>query len=279
MYFKRNLRKIVILFIVSTLPFTHCKQQSTTPDMTNLTRPVIWLNLFNMSFTAYEKGANPSSKVLQIKNSGPETLDYTLSTDTEWVSFSPESGTSTGQIIAHTISVDKSGMTAQNEDYTATITITSSQAYNNPQAVTVNLNVSKEPPPEIWTNTKQFTFNGQEGGSNPAPQTLTIKNTGSATLKYQITENANWLDVNPESGTVQTGERAHTVSVDTGGMKNGTYSGTIAIKDPNAINSPQQVDVTLEISEKPAPPPPIKWESPLALVREEQIPLLVSLFS
>ena len=256
MFFEKNLRNIIILAVLSTLLFTHCKQQSTTPDVSDLTRPVIWLNQFNISFAAYEAGANPSSKVLQIKNSGQQTLEYTLSTDTEWVSFSPESGTSTGQIVEHAISIDKNGLQAQNDPYTATITITSSQAYNNPQSVTVSLNVSEEPPPEIWTSTQQLTFNAQEGGSNPSSQALKIKNTGSGTLQYQITDSANWLDVNPKSGSVQTGERNHTVSVNIAGLQEGTYDGTITITDPDASNSPQQVDVTLNISEQPPVVPP-----------------------
>ncbi len=58
--------------------------------------------------------------------------------------------------------------------------------------------------------------------------------------------------------TVKTGKGTHTVSVDTGGMSDGSYSGTITITDPDATNSPQQVRVTLELSEKqgPGPPPP-----------------------
>ena len=259
MNIKKNLRNIYVLFIVLivfTLPFTQCKKSSTTPDMNLLTYPVIWQNFFNMSFIAYETGPNPSSQVLHIKNSGQQTLDYTLSADADWVNIFPESGTSTSQTIEHTISVNKTGLNAQNEDYTATITITSSQAYNNPQAVSVNLKVSEEPPPEIGVNTQQLTFNGQEGGSNPDSQTFIIKNTGTASLKYEITKDANWLDVNPKSGAIQTGEKAHTVSVNTGGLNDGTYNGTITIADPNAANSPQQINVTLNLSEKPPPGPP-----------------------
>jgi len=259
MLYKRNLKNIFVLFVVLTvftLPFTHCKKNSTTPDMNLLTRPVIWQDFFSMSFIAYETGANPSSQVLHIKNSGQQTLDYTLSTEADWVSISPVSGTSSGQETSHTISVDKKGLTPQNENYTATITITSSQAYNNPQAVTVNLKISKEPPPEIWTNTKQLTFNAQEEGSNPSPQTIIIKNTGTASLDYEITKDVNWLNVNPKTGTVQTGEKSHPVSVNTGGLKNGTYNGTITISDPNATNNPQKIKVILNLSEKPLPGPP-----------------------
>jgi hypothetical protein len=251
---KRNLMILLIIFCLFSL--ANCKKQSTTPDMSNLTRPVIWLNLFNMSFAAYETGPNPSSQILQIKNSGPQTLDYTLSADADWVSFSPESGTSTNQTIEHKISINKAGLEAQDQEYTAKITVIGSQAYNNPQEVTVSLKLSEERPPEIWLNNQQLTFDGQEAGSNPDSQTIKIKNSGEGTLRYDISTDAIWLEVNPFSGSSKTQKRSHSVVVDIAGLNEGTYDGTITITDSNAANNPQQVNVTLNLSKKGPPPPP-----------------------
>jgi hypothetical protein len=259
MFFKRNLRNIFILSIVTLLfSLTNCKQQSTTPDVNDLTRPVIWLNLFNVSFAASEAGPNPSSQILQIKNSGQQSLDYTLSADADWVSFSPDAGTSTGQINDHTISINKAGLEAQDQEYTAKITITSSQAYNNPQAVSVNLKLSEEPPPEIWVSTKNLTFSAQEGGANPPSQTIKIKNSGEGTLRYDISTDASWLEVNPFSGNSKTQEKSHSVVVDIAGLNEGTYEGTITITDSNATNSPQNVSVNLDITKEL---PPEIWMS------------------
>lgn len=258
MAIKRTLRflPIVLLILFITISSPNCKKQSTVPDVSDLTRPVIWLNLFNMSFATYEVGPNPSSQILKVRNSGQQTLEYTLTDDADWLSVSPESGASTGQINEHTISIEKGGLTAQDEDYTATITITSSQAYNNPQAVSISLSVSEEPPPEIWVNTKQLDFSAEEDGSNPPSQTFKIKNIGTAALNYKITKDVAWLNVSPTSGTVKTGERSHNVSVDIMGMSEGSYEGIITVTDPNASNSPQKIDVSLDISKKAPPPPP-----------------------
>jgi hypothetical protein len=116
--------------------------------------------------------------------------------------------------------------------------------------------VSEEPPPEIWVSAKQLQFSAEEGASNPPSQTIKIKNTGSTTLDYKITKNGAWLNVSPTSGTVKTGERSHKVSVNIGGLSEGSYTGTITITDPKATNSPQKINVSLDISEKPPPPPP-----------------------
>ncbi len=257
---KKMVYLLSILAIVLSFLQVNCKRQSTAPDVDDLTRPVIWLNLFKFSFVAYEKGPNPSSQILKIKNSGQETLDYSLSCDAGWVSFLPPDGSSSGQIIEHTISINKRGLTARDEAYTATITITSSNAFNNPQNVEVSLNLDEEPPPpppEIWVSDHQMTFSAQEGRSNPASQSLKIKNTGEGTLDYEITKNVSWLDVAPTSGKIKSGEKLHSVSVDISGLKEGNYKGTITIKDPKATNSPQKVDVSLEISKKPSTEPPL----------------------
>jgi hypothetical protein len=254
--YKKGLVGLLLLFsFVFTFIHSSCKSQSTSPDVNELTRPVIWLDLFKLSFTAYKNGPNPHAQTIQIKNSGQETLDYTLSSDAEWVNVSPAGGSSSGQITEHTVTIDKSGLAVRKEAYAANITIVSSQAYNNPQNIEVSLNLSAEPPPEIWVSKQQLTFSAQEGGSDPSPQSIKIKNSGQGTLDYQITKNVSWLNVNPSSGTTKTAERAHTVSVDIAGLKKGTYNGTFTIKDPKATNSPQHVQVSLEISEKPVPKP------------------------
>jgi hypothetical protein len=254
--YKKSLVGLLLLFsFVFTFIHSSCKSQSTSPDVNELTRPVIWLDLFKLSFTAYKNGPNPHAQTIQIKNSGQETLDYTLSSDSEWINISPASGSSSGQITEHTVTIDKSGLKAQKEAYTASITVVSSQAYNNPQNIEVSLNLSAEPPPEIWVSKQQLAFSAQEGGSDPSPQAIKINNSGEGTLDYQITKNVSWLNVNPSSGTTKTAERTHTVSVDIAGLKKGTYNGTLTIKDPKAANSPQHVQVSLQISEKPVPKP------------------------
>jgi hypothetical protein len=256
MLIKRITHFSLIFILILSIAHINCKKQSTTPLIDDLTRPVIWLNQFNLSFSATQQGPNPSPQILKIRNSGQETLEYTLSTDADWVSYSPESGTSTGQTIEHTISVNKAGKAPQDQEYTAKITVTSSQAYNNPQEITVSLKIEKQLPPKIWIDPQQLSFSGKVGGSNPASQTVKVKNTGEGSLNYSISSDVSWMSVNPNSGASDTAEKSHTVSVNTSGMQKGNYTGIITVADPKATNSPQEIDVTLNLTEKTAPPPP-----------------------
>lgn len=219
------------------------------------THPVIWVNAFEFIFAASELGANPSPQVLKIKNTGVETLSYTLTTNANWLRVSPTSGTSSGQVNEHLISVDKTGMTAKEEGYEAKIVISSSEACNSPQEVKAVLKLTKEPPPEISVTPRELKFIASVGGSNPPSQIIRIRNSGQQTLNYTIADDAAWLDVSPTSGSSTGGENSHSVSVNISGLATGTYSGSITISDPNAVNNPRTVSVTLELGT--APPPTI----------------------
>jgi hypothetical protein len=249
--------KIVLVLAMAVFMLSGgCKDNITTSDA--YSKPIIWLNAFEMTFSASEFGPNPTDQVLKIKNTGQGTLDYTIEDDAnfynvDWLRVSPSSGDSEGEVEEHIVSVEKTGLEARDKPYTAKITITSNDAYNTPQRVDVSLTLSEEAPPQIGVSPKTLSFFATVGGSDPASKTISIGNTGESTLNYAITWDADWLDVAPASGTSDGGQNIHTVSVDAGGLGQGAYSGTITISDPNATNNPQSVAVSLEIGEE-APP-------------------------
>ena len=263
MFIKKIARLALFFSFILLLLLINCKKTPTTPDVEALTRPVIWLNSFELSFTASEAGANPSAQILQVKNSGQNTLNYTVSSEAEWVSLSPASGSSAGEIVEHTVSIDKKGLAAQEEDYSAKITINSSDAYNNPQNVNVTLKLTKKPPPIIEVTPAALTFSAKKGTvTNPSSKSIQIKNTGEQTLNYSVSDNASWLSVSPKNGNSTGQENTHNVSVDINGLEEGTHKGKITITDSNASNNPQTVEVTLTIAKKP---PPEIWVSTYAL--------------
>lgn len=123
--------------ICALLLFTHAKCPSPNgPD-----EPEIWVNLSELSFIAFEGGENPSSKELRIKNSGAQTLNYTLSYEPGWLIVFPTTGTSSTDINLHSVSVDIAGQTEG--EYYGTITITDDNAVNSPKTVNVNLEIMK----------------------------------------------------------------------------------------------------------------------------------------
>jgi len=99
----------------------------------------------------------------------------------------------------------------------------------------------------IALSPEKFNFAATEGGSNPADQTLGIYNSGDGTLNWSISDDADWLSLNPTSGS-STGETDNiALSVDTAGLSANTYTATITITAPGAANSPQTMPVTLTV--------------------------------
>jgi len=246
--------KIMVLLAVCfpLLSLFACKKNPIMPDPEELTRPVIWVSTFELSFAAYEMGPNPAAQTIKVKNSGQKNLEYTISDDANWLEVNPAGGSSSGDIREHSVRVNKEGLAARESAYTATVTITCSQAYNNPQRVAVSLKIDKEPPPQISVSPLSLVFGCQVGGS-PSPQTISIWNSGKSTLNYTISDDANWLEVEPSSGssTGETQRRTHTVYVNASGFGQGTYTATITISCPEATNNPQRVDVTLRVAAIP----------------------------
>jgi hypothetical protein len=167
-------------------------------------------------------------------------MDWTVTEDCNWLTLDSNSGTSSGEVDDVNVIVDINGLVEGT--YNCQLTVTGSGAPNSPQIVDVNLIVIG---PLIGVNFTAFHFIADEGGSNPADQVLSISNIGGGTLNWQITEDCNWLSVEPNSGS-STGEVVDVnLSVDITGLGGGTYNCQLTVSDSNALNSPQVVDVNL----------------------------------
>jgi hypothetical protein len=243
---------LILFFIFPVIFLSGCKKTPTTPEVEAFTRPIIWLNSFEMSFSASKTGSAPPPKILKVKNSGQQTLEYTISDDASWLVIQPESGTSTGQIVEHTVTVEKEALSDQT-DYSATITVTCPEAYNNPQKVEVSLKLAEKKSPEIQVTPDTLSFASQVGTSYYAAKVIYVKNSGEGTLTYDISDDASWLDVSPEKGTSTGESNTHSVSTNTNDLSEGTYQAVITVTDPDASNSPQKVNVSLKISRTPPP--------------------------
>lgn len=100
--------------------------------------------------------------------------------------------------------------------------------------------------PVISIDKTQLYFGALDGGNAPESRKFSISNSGTGTLNWSITDNKAWLSTNPTSGS-NSGQV--TVSINIPGLDAGTYTGTITVSDPNASNSPQTVNVTLNVYE------------------------------
>ncbi|HLP57307.1 MAG TPA: choice-of-anchor Q domain-containing protein, partial [Candidatus Deferrimicrobium sp.] len=97
-------------------------------------------------------------------------------------------------------------------------------------------------PPQISLTRSRLNFGTNIGGKQTGPQSLLIANSGGGILKWTAAANTGWLNCTPASGT---GSAVFSVAIDPAGLTPGNYAGTITIADPNAVNSPQTINVAL----------------------------------
>ncbi len=97
-------------------------------------------------------------------------------------------------------------------------------------------------------------FDAIEGEDDPEDQTLEIWNSGSGTLDWTISDDADWLSVSPSSGS-SAGERDEvSISVDISGLDVDSYDATISISAQGAENSPRHITVNLDVEERSEEP-------------------------
>jgi hypothetical protein len=99
-------------------------------------------------------------------------------------------------------------------------------------------------------NTAPLNFSVAAPGSNPAPQSVLISNTGDlgSTLAWTCQSNPGWISLSNSSGQVAAGNtQSIQVSIAGSSMASGTYTGVLIFSDPNASNTPQTVPVNFVV--------------------------------
>jgi len=206
------------------------------------TFPSIDIDPTSLSFEAKIGESNPSAQVFKISNSGAGKLYYQISVDQDWINLSPTSGESDGEWDEIEVSVNISNLSHGN--YQGQVSISAEDIPDGLQVVTVHLTVLG---PTVGLDTASFSFEGIKGESNPSPKVFKIRNSGKGTLKYQISDNKEWLNVSPASGESDGEWDEIEVSVDISSLSRGSYEGKLMITAENASNSPQVITVHLTV--------------------------------
>jgi len=100
--------------------------------------------------------------------------------------------------------------------------------------------------PTISLSSPQLQFAYTEGGTPPAPQTVTISNANGGSLTWTAVNVAPWITLTDTSTSV-------TVSIDPSGLPPNVYIANIVITSPGATNTPLLLKVTLTVTAN-APP-------------------------
>ncbi|MFC2158929.1 Ig-like domain-containing protein, partial [Acidobacteriota bacterium] len=101
--------------------------------------------------------------------------------------------------------------------------------------------------PSIELNRSSLSFAGS--GSD----TFAVRNSGSGSFNYSVTPDSPWIAVNPGGGSTSGEWDTFTVTVDATGLGPGGHSGEVIVASATASNSPQSLDVNLNLPSDDSP--------------------------
>lgn len=112
------------------------------------------------------------------------------------------------------------------------------------------------PPPDPFLQVEPQSLGFTIEGQNPDPVTITVRNIGEKILNYEVQVNKDWMVVTPTSGNLKKDEEEDlSVTVDARSLDEGVHTGTIKFVSSEAINSPLELTVTLDVLAPPIYPP------------------------
>lgn len=206
------------------------------------TAPIV-ANPTSLSFSA-APNTTVASQAVALSGSGaqfPFTVVPSTNSGGSWLLVSPTTGPGT-QL---NVSVTTGGLIEQS--YTGSLALSDSIG-NACQAIPVSLTVAAQ---RLAISVTTLTYNTPAGASFVPVQQFTIgANTGTLnwTATTSTVSGGNWLITTSTTGTTPATVNAQVMVT---GMAKGTYQGAITITAPGASNSPQTINVTLNITDPP----------------------------
>jgi len=201
------------------------------------TAPVVSLSPTSLTFSAQRVGTSSSAQSVTLKNTGSATLSITSITVSGDFSQTNTCGSSVAAGASCTLSVTFKPTAAGTR--TGAVTITDNAS---PATQTVSL-TGTGTAPAVSLSPTSLTFPSQKVGTSSSAQSVTLKNTGSATLSItSITVSGDFSQTNTCRSSVAAGASC-TLSVTFKPTAAGTRTGAVTITD-NASPATQTVSLT-----------------------------------
>ena len=188
-------------------------------------------------------GHNADPIELRISNNSGipgEEMPYQITVFTlggyDWLSVSPTSGVSRGEVQTHVVTINSSNL--QGRTYEGSLTVESPVAGNSPVKFKIFLRVNQKPVPKWNVEVVEPPLNVEiiEGTAVP-DRMFTVQNEGSAPvgrLRYEVNlsdDLRNWVTaVTPDSGVSSGDVHTLTMQYDVAGISPGTYSGVLEVR-------------------------------------------------
>lgn len=214
--------------------------------------PTVLLSQGQFIFNATPGGVAPD-QTLGLTSNNPTPINYSLSSNTPWLSILNPSGTTPGSAIIRPTAGSLAAGT-----YTGQVILSAPGASNNGLGIPVTFTINAAN--QLQTSPSGFRFEYvAQSGAFPSAKTLQLSSTTGATLPVSanVTTNSggSWLSVSPLSVNTL-GQMVISInSTILQGLPVGTYSANIGLQATGALNSTVNIPVSLEITGTSNPNP------------------------
>jgi hypothetical protein len=213
-----------------------------------------------LTYTALEGTASPPAQTVTFSKKSLVPKNWTATATASWLLLSPASGTISTEHDTIVVQVTPSGLSAGT--YSSSFNIAVANKNGGTQTATIPVTVvvstggttttpssSTTTTPSILLNPTSLSFSGTAGGASPLAKTINLANPTGGTLTWTLAESAPWLALNLTAGTTAAETDQISASVGISGLSAGTYSTIISVSASGASNSPQQIPVSLILSQ------------------------------
>lgn len=214
--------------------------------------PTIGVSASTVYFNAIADSTNPPAQVITVTNIGQGTLDWSATNSELWLDVTPLFGDDSTDV---NLSVDITGLPFG--DYQDTVVITDTSATNNPVKIAVSLTVASDLPIMRLDPDTLIVVVDIGATTLPAPGELIIdtayfriENDGAGLMTYTAVDSSSRiLNIIPDSG-----DAPNTVAVELrfGEPAPGDLYDHLWVSSPQAINSPQRLELRYHFTENPA---------------------------
>ncbi|WP_162179602.1 BACON domain-containing protein [Thermogemmatispora carboxidivorans] len=209
----------------------------------------------SLSYTASSGTQAPLRQTVALQNHSQQALDWSSQVSTNaggaWLQVTPSAGhLEAGASITLSVTVSPASLSAGS--YQGTVLFENRSGLGDEPQLMVSLHVVA--PGRLALTPSALSFTTAQG-QNPAPQSLTLQNSGGLTLSWSLTsstgDNRQWLGATPTAGTLAPGGRATvSVQVNAAGLVPGSYQGRLIF---SAGSLRQEITVALTV-QTPAVP-------------------------
>ena len=202
-------------------------------DKTITVKMIVESSTMSVSTEKMFFNADETTLSFDVTGMGANSVEWYIKEDISWLSCSPASGTLSNSSASVVATVSRDGL--EDGTYKEVLVVSSKDEKVSDRSIVVEMIVNKN---KLQVTPSELDFGGEE-----TTLPVTLKNTGTGTLKYTVSSSNSWLVPSKTSGEVTTTDRINAI-VSRQGLAVASYTGTLTFSfDGGSVNVPVKMEV------------------------------------